>query len=297
MNFELKLKNLINEINEALNFYLKENVEKNIYEPMQYSVDAGGKRFRPILLLSIIEAFKKDKKNGLVFASAIEFIHTYSLIHDDLPALDNDELRRGLPTCHIKFDEATAILAGDSFLNLAFEIMSQFIKENFEYKYINAMFEISKASGSRGMIGGQVADMYAENNEISKEQLLYIHENKTGKLICASIIVGAIIAELPENIINKLKNIGYKLGIAFQIKDDILDIEGNKEILGKNVLSDVKNNKTTYISLNGIEKAKKDYEDLSNQVLNELEELNLKNEFIYEYIKKLINREKWDKGK
>lgn len=292
MYFELKLKELICEIDEALNYYLEKYVEKNIYIPMKYSIDAGGKRFRPILLLSIIDAFKKDKKEGIAFASAIEFIHTYSLIHDDLPAMDNDDLRRGMPTCHIKFDEATAILAGDAFLNLAFEIMSDYIKENFEHKYIEAMFEIANASGSKGMIGGQVADMYAENNEISKEELLYIHENKTGKIILASIIAGAKIANLPEETIKKLKGIGYKLGIAFQIKDDILDIEGNKEILGKNTLSDIKNNKTTYISLNGIEKAKEDYNYLSNQVLIGLEELNLKNEFIYLYIKKLINREK-----
>ncbi|MDE6357603.1 MAG: polyprenyl synthetase family protein, partial [Eubacteriales bacterium] len=259
---------------------------------MKYSVNAGGKRFRPILFLSIIDSFKKDYKKGIPFAISIEFIHTYSLIHDDLPAMDNDDFRRGMPTCHKKFDEATAILSGDAFLNMAFEIMSEHIKENFEKKYIEAMFEIAKASGSRGMIGGQVADIFAENKQISKEELLYIHENKTGKLITASIISGAILSNANIEEIEQLKKIGYKLGLAFQIKDDILDITGNEDIIGKPIFSDIKNNKTTYVSINGLEKAKKDYKMLSEEVLLGLKKLNFENEFIYKYIEKLINREK-----
>lgn len=292
MEFELKLNKIINEINENLNIYLEKYAEKNIIEPMKYSVNAGGKRFRPLLVLLTIDAFNKDYKIAIPFALAIEFIHTYSLIHDDLPAMDNDNLRRGIPTCHIKFDEATAILAGDALLNIAFEVMLQSIKEDFQEKYINVMCEIAKASGSRGMIGGQVADMYAENNEISEEQLLYIHENKTGKLITASIISGAIIAEATNKQIEALREISYKLGIAFQIKDDILDITGNEEILGKPTLSDIKNNKTTYVSINGLEKAKEDYNNLSKEVLLDLEKLNFKDKLIYKYIEKLINRDK-----
>ncbi|MDE6181967.1 MAG: polyprenyl synthetase family protein [Eubacteriales bacterium] len=292
MEFELKLNHLVKEINENLNFYLEKNAEKNIYEPMQYSVNAGGKRFRPILFLSIIDAFGKDYKDYIPFAVSIEFIHTYSLIHDDLPAMDNDDFRRGMPTCHKKFGEAMGILAGDALLNIAFEIMTEYINENFEKKYVKAMLEIAKASGSRGMIGGQVADIFAENNEISKEELLYIHENKTGKLIMASIISGAIISNANEKEIEKLKEIGYKLGIAFQIQDDILDITGKQDIIGKPILSDVKNNKTTYVSINGLEKANKDYKKLSEEALLGLKELNFENKFIYKYISKLINREK-----
>lgn len=292
MNFKSQLENLINLINLNLNYYLEKNVELNILNPLKYSVNAGGKRFRPILLLSTLQAFNKNMEIGMAFASAIEFIHTYSLIHDDLPAMDNDDMRRGLPTCHIKFDEATAILAGDALLNLAFEIMTQYIKNNFEYKYINAMNEIVVASGSKGMIGGQVLDIYAEKNQISADELLYIHKNKTGKIISASIIAGAIIADAPTEKIKILKKISEKLGLAFQIKDDILDLEGNKELLGKNTLSDLKNNKTTYISLNGLEKAKNDYYNLSNEVLQGLKEIGFENYFIYQYIKNLINREK-----
>lgn len=292
MNFKSQLENLINLINLNLNYYLEKNVELNILNPLKYSVNAGGKRFRPILLLSTLQAFNKNMEIGMAFASAIEFIHTYSLIHDDLPAMDNDDMRRGLPTCHIKFDEATAILAGDALLNLAFEIMTQYIKNNFEYKYINAMNEIVVASGSKGMIGGQVLDIYAEKNQISADELLYIHKNKTGKIISASIIAGAIIADAPTEKIKILKKISEKLGLAFQIKDDILDLEGNKELLGKNTLSDLKNNKTTYISLNGLEKAKNDYYNLSNEVLQGLKEIGFENYFIYQYIKNLIDREK-----
>lgn len=292
MEFDLKFKNLLDEINYSINFYLEKNLESNIYKPIKYSVNAGGKRVRPILLLAIMDAFKKDFKDAMPFAAAIELIHTYSLIHDDLPAMDNDDFRRGLPTCHKKFGEATAILAGDALLNLAFEIMTLHIKENFHKKYVDAMFEIAISAGSRGMIGGQVADMFAENKQISKEQLLYIHENKTAKLITASIVSGAILAELDFEKIEKLKEIGYNIGLAFQIQDDILDIVGNPKILGKPILSDLKNNKTTYVSINGLEKAKQDYKDISNEILLSLEKLNLENEFIYSFIKKLINREK-----
>lgn len=292
MEFDLKFKNLLDEINYNINFYLEKNLESNIYEPIKYSVNAGGKRVRPILLLAIMDAFKKDFKDAMPFAVAIELIHTYSLIHDDLPAMDNDDFRRGIPTCHKKFGEATAILAGDALLNLAFEIMTLQIKENFHKKYVDAMLEIAVSAGSRGMIGGQVADMFAENKQISKEQLLYIHENKTAKLITASIVSGAILAELDFKQIEKLKEIGYNLGLAFQIQDDILDIIGNPEILGKPILSDLKNNKTTYVSINGLQKAQQDYKDISNDILLSLEKLNLKNEFIYSFIQKLINREK-----
>lgn len=290
--FEQHMKKMFDDINESLDFYLKKFCAVNTYAPIKYSVNAGGKRVRPILLLATFSAFENNYEDALVFASAIEFIHTYSLIHDDLPSMDNDDFRRGLPTCHKKFGEANAILAGDGLLNLAFEIMIDKIKNNFDFKYILAIDEIAKSSGTRGIIGGQVADLYYENKKISEKDLRYIHENKTAKLIIASIKVGAILAKVPNNVLESLEKIAYNLGIAFQIKDDILDIVGNEKILGKPILSDVKNQKNTYVSLYGLEKSKEDYFKFSNQVIFELENLDLQEKFIYNYIKNLINRQK-----
>ncbi len=281
---------MINIVNTEILSYLNKYASKEMYEPMEYSLKAGGKRFRPIIMLLMCEAISGSYKDAIPFAVAMECIHTYSLIHDDLPSMDNDDLRRGMPTCHIKFDEATAILAGDGLLNIAFEIMLDKLKSNFEKKYLDAISCIANASGTNGMIKGQVLDIKAENKKISEKELFEIYENKTGKLILASIRVGAIIGGANNEQLKIIEDLAYKLGIAFQIQDDILDIEGDQQKIGKPINSDIKNNKSTYVSIYGMEKAKQDYKLLSKEVLENLKNLNLEEKSIYNYIKNLIDR-------
>lgn len=291
MEFLEEMNCLIEDINNYLDEYIEKYSGKYMYDPIIYSVNSGGKRFRPILLLSMAESFSGNYKDAIPFAVAIECIHTYSLIHDDLPSMDNDDFRRGLPTCHKKFDEATAILAGDGLLNMAFEIMIDKIKQDLNIKYLTAMAEIAKSAGTKGMISGQFLDIVSENKIISQDDLFEIYENKTGKLIIASIKAGAVIGGAPSEILKKLEKIAYNIGIAFQIKDDILDLTGDLEKLGKPIMSDVKNQKSTYVSINGLEKSKNYYEYLSNKVLIELSNIGFQEKFIYKYIKMLIHRE------
>lgn len=290
MNSLDKKNDMINIINDEILKYLKKYSGEEMYEPMEYSLKAGGKRFRPMIMLLMCEALSGCYKDAIPFAVGIECIHTYSLIHDDLPSMDNDDLRRGLPTCHIKFDEATAVLAGDGLLNIAFEIMLDKLKNSFEKKYLDAIYCIAISSGTNGMIKGQALDIKAEGKKISKNELFDIYENKTGKIILSSMKSGAIIGGANEEQLSIVEDIAYKLGIAFQIQDDILDIEGEQEKIGKPVNSDLKNNKSTYVSMYGIEKAKNDYMELSSQVLQNLEKLGVKDKGIYHYIKSLINR-------
>lgn len=285
-----KKNDVIDIINDEILKYLKKYSGKEMYEPMEYSLKAGGKRFRPMIMLLTCEALSGCYKDAIPFAVGIECIHTYSLIHDDLPSMDNDDLRRGLPTCHIKFDEATAVLAGDGLLNIAFEIMLDKLKNSFEKKYLDAIYCIAISSGTNGMIKGQALDIKAEGKKISENELFDIYENKTGKIILASMKSGAIIGGANEEQLSIVEDIAYKLGIAFQIQDDILDIEGEQEKIGKPINSDLKNNKSTYVSMYGIEKAKNNYMELSSQVLQNLEKLGVKDKCIYHYIKSLINR-------
>lgn len=290
MNSLDKKNDMVNIINDEILKYLKKYSGEEMYEPMEYSLKAGGKRFRPMIMLLMCEALSGCYKDAIPFAVGIECIHTYSLIHDDLPSMDNDDLRRGLPTCHIKFDEATAVLAGDGLLNIAFEIMLDKLKNSFEKKYLDAIYCIAISSGTNGMIKGQALDIKAEGKKISKNELFDIYENKTGKIILSSMKSGAIIGGANEEQLSIVEDIAYKLGIAFQIQDDILDIEGEQEKIGKPINSDLKNNKSTYVSMYGIEKAKNDYMELSSQVLQNLEKLGVKDKGIYHYIKSLINR-------
>ncbi len=290
MNSLDKKNDMVNIINDEILKYLKKYSGEEMYEPMEYSLKAGGKRFRPMIMLLMCEALSGCYKDAIPFAVGIECIHTYSLIHDDLPSMDNDDLRRGLPTCHIKFDEATAVLAGDGLLNIAFEIMLDKLKNSFEKKYLDAIYCIAISSGTNGMIKGQALDIKAEGKKISKNELFDIYENKTGKIILSSMKSGAIIGGANEEQLSIVEDIAYKLGIAFQIQDDILDIEGEQEKIGKPINSDLKNNKSTYVSMYGIEKAKNDYVELSSQVLQNLEKLGVKDKGIYHYIKSLINR-------
>ena len=284
---------IFNFINDEILKYLKKYSGEEMYEPMKYCIQAGGKRFRPMVLLLTSQAFCNNYENAVPFAVALECIHTYSLIHDDLPSIDNDDIRRGKPTCHKKFDEATAILAGDGLLNISFEIMLDKLKNSFDNKYIDVIQCIALSAGTKGMIAGQVLDIKAEGNKnISSQELFKIYENKTGKLILASMKCGAIIGNANEEQLKIVEDIAYKLGIAFQIQDDILDIEGNQDEIGKPIKSDLKNDKSTYVSIYGLKKAKKDYQILSQEVLEGLEKLGFKEKNIYNYIKDLINRKK-----
>lgn len=256
MNFNEQMTEYISLINEKLNEYVpeKNNLQNSIYEAMRYSILAGGKRIRPVLSLGVCQMLGGDIKDAVPFACAIECIHTYSLIHDDLPCMDNDDLRRGRPTNHKVFGEATALLAGDSLLNLAFEIMSS---ANYDSeKIVKIIKTVSNLSGTEGMIGGQVVDLlYEETNDANIEILEYIHKHKTGALICASALIGAICGDATDTEKERIIEFSSNLGLAFQIKDDILDFIGDESLLGKPIGSDRENNKTTFVTLMGIDKA------------------------------------------
>jgi geranylgeranyl diphosphate synthase type II len=245
---------------------LRESVQtietpESLAKSMLYSLEAGGKRIRPLLLFAVIEAFGKDPEIGKDAAAAIEMVHTYSLIHDDLPSMDDDDLRRGKPTNHKVFGEATAILAGDALLthsfNLLAEIRDEYASPNVK---LNLISGLSKAAGASGMVGGQAADMEGEGKQLSIEQLEYIHINKTGKLLEYSILAGAEIAGASEEQKSVLSQFAYHIGLAFQIRDDILDLEGSEELIGKPVGSDTENEKSTYPALLGLEGAKETLE-------------------------------------
>ncbi|NLP00393.1 MAG: polyprenyl synthetase family protein [Clostridiaceae bacterium] len=247
--------------------------EKKIYEAMKYSLMAGGKRIRPVLSLAVCNLLNGDIKEVLPFAGAIELIHTYSLIHDDIPCMDNDDYRRGKPTNHKVFGEAMAVLAGDGLLNLAFEIMlRETIKgDNKNFSRLKTAYMISTSSGVKGMIGGQVIDMESEKTAISYDVLCQMHRKKTGALIRASVLAPAILLDAGKDIVDKLENYAENIGLAFQIKDDILDFEGDSKIVGKSTGSDTVNNKSTFVSILGIEKAK---ELLRTSVENAVNALN-----------------------
>ena len=246
--------------------------EKKLIESMKYSVQAGGKRLRPILFLETIKLLNKNPFDFIEIACAIEMIHTYSLIHDDLPAMDNDSLRRGKPTNHVVFGEATAILAGDGLLNLAHEIMIAFVSKKLTKNNINGINIISKAAGINGMIAGQAVDIESEGKSIDIDTMKFIHSNKTGALIEASIVAAAIMSDADDTKITALKTYAKYIGLAFQITDDILDIEGNEAELGKKIGSDEINDKATYPKYFGLEKSK---EYAKNTITNAIESLNV----------------------
>lgn len=255
-----ELRYFLKEIKETIEEQLPRHIEKIdapkiLKDAMVYSLNAGGKRVRPALLLATLKSFGKPLEEGYDIACAIEMIHTYSLIHDDLPAMDNDDLRRGKPTNHKVFGEAMAILAGDALFTYSFELIATIHGVGPEKKLL-LVKEIAKASGPEGMVGGQVADMEGENKTLSIEELMYIHEHKTGDLLSASIISGAIIAGASTNDLTNLKKFAKELGLMFQIKDDILDVEGDAETIGKPIGSDDDNNKSTYPNLLGLDGAK-----------------------------------------
>jgi len=275
MNFKVYLKKQQKFIDDYLKSYLaskKTNScfpEKHLYKAMRYSLMAGGKRLRPILAIASYETVGGKSKNILPVAASLELIHTYSLIHDDLPAMDNDDFRRSKPTNHRVFGEAIAILAGDALLTDAFGMV---IRTPVRPQIlINVLKELTYACGHQGMVGGQAADIIFEDKKINERELLYIHTHKTGVLIRASVRIGAIIAEAPPDILSSLTKYGEKIGLAYQITDDILDITGTKKELGKSTGADALRGKNTYPSVFGLEKSKSIAEGLIEESLEALE--------------------------
>ncbi len=248
-----------------------------LYESMKYSLSAGGKRVRPVLLLAACDFCGGNVEEALPYACAIEYIHNYSLIHDDMPCMDNDELRRGQPTNHIVFGEAMATLAGDGLQAAAFEIMNRDMLLYFDdpdalKRRISAAYEISKGSGCRGMVAGQVADMEAEDRNCSGEMLDYIHITKTAALIIAAVRAGAHLGNADDEVLGKLTTYAENLGLAFQICDDILDVEGQEEEMGKKSGVDAINKKATYPSIYGLEKSKDRLRELTDMAIEPLKE-------------------------
>lgn len=262
-----------------------------IVDAMRYSLLAGGKRLRPIFAIMASELFSGKEEEVLPFACSIEMIHTYSLIHDDLPAMDNDDLRRGKPTSHKVFGEGFAVLAGDALLNYAFETMSGVIMEDNRPEYARAMNVVSKASGIRGMIGGQCIDLFSENREIDLETLKNMHAKKTGALITASLAVGAIIAGATEEDIKNIMEFGDLIGLAFQIADDMLDVSGSEEKMGKCVNKDAAIHKSNFISFYGMDKSGQIAWELIETAKQKLQRYGGRGKYLCELADFIINRD------
>lgn len=294
MDFKLELKQKISEVEEIIKKYLpkEEGLQKTVIEAMNYSVLAGGKRLRPILMRETYNMFGGKSEVIEPFMVAMEMLHTYSLVHDDLPAMDNDMYRRGKKTTHAVYGEAMGILAGDGLLNLSFETAIKAFAFDFSEKTVNALKTFATKAGIYGMIGGQVVDVESENKEISIETINFIHKLKCGALIESSMLIGAILAGATAEEQEKICQVGSNVGVAFQIQDDILDVTSSLEVLGKATGSDAKNNKCTYVSIKGIEQAKKDVEYLSNNATQILKSLKYENVFLENLIFELIHREK-----
>ena len=299
MNYkELKIEK-VQQIEQLLKEYLPEKTgyQKEIMDAMEYSVMAGGKRLRPMLMRETYSLFAdKDSDDKIVepFMAAIEMIHTYSLVHDDLPAMDNDEYRRGRKTTHVVYGEAMGILAGDALLNFAIETEAKTFSMFQEKSLLigKALQVFAKKAGIYGMIGGQVVDVTSVGQRLSKEVLDFIYELKTSALIESAMMIGAILAGAGDKDIEKIETIAKNVGIAFQIQDDILDVTSTAEVLGKPILSDEKNEKTTYVTLVGIEKAREYVESISNEAISLLGEFASTNSFLEKLLKELIHREK-----
>ena len=270
--------------------------QKTVFQAMNYSVLAGGKRIRPILMLETYKLFGGSNKAIESFVAAIELIHTYSLVHDDLPAMDDDELRRGKLTTHAKFGEAMGVLAGDGLLNYAFEIALDTLDETKgadNRAVIRSLKVLAKKAGIYGMIGGQVVDVEAEKQYgISKNRLDFIYELKTGALIEATMMIGAILGGATDEEVEQIEDVAKKIGLAFQIQDDVLDVIGETETIGKSVGSDEKNQKATYVVFEGLEKAKQEEADLTDDAIAILQELPYENPFLTELLRWMVLRDK-----
>lgn len=263
-------------------------------EAMEYSLMAGGKRLRPMLMRETCRLFGEEPEILKPFMAALEMIHTYSLVHDDLPAMDNDEYRRGKKTTHVVYGEAMAILAGDALLTYAFETAAKALDIEPQNPGIGKAIRILSAkAGIYGMVGGQTVDVESENTcDMTKEKLDFIYRLKTSALIEASMMIGAVLAGATGSEQKIVEEVASKVGLAFQIQDDILDVTSTMEVLGKPIGSDEKNHKSTYVTYEGIEKAKQDVADLSEKAIAQMETLVVKNEFLTELLRYLISREK-----
>lgn len=296
MNFKEQREHKVQEIEAILRQYLpkQEGPQKKIMEAMEYSLLAGGKRLRPMLMSEVYKLLGGTSKIIEPFMAAIEMIHTYSLVHDDLPAMDNDEYRRGRKTTHIVYGEGMGILAGDALLNYAFETASEaFEKEpSMSYEIGTAIRILSQKSGVYGMIGGQVVDIESSGKKIPLETLQFIFELKTSALIEASMMIGAVLAKAEKETVDKIEQIAKNIGIAFQIQDDVLDVTSTSEELGKPTHSDEKNEKTTYVTLKGLDTAKEEVRLISEEALHLLSGLNGENTFLEALMRALIVRKK-----
>lgn len=295
MNFNEQREQKVMEIERVLRRYLpkEEGYQKLIMEAMEYNLMAGGKRLRPMMMQETYKMFGGNSKIIEPFMAALEMIHTYSLVHDDLPSMDNDDYRRGRKTTHIVYGEGMAVLTGDALLNYAFETAGKAFDMEPEQSYLigKAMQILGKKAGIYGMIGGQVVDVESAGAQIDHQVIRFIYELKTCALIEAAMMIGAVLAGASDEEVAELENIARKVGMAFQIQDDILDITSTNEVLGKPVHSDEKNEKTTYVTLAGYEKAKEEVERLSIEAILELENLHKQNSYLMCLIEKLIHRE------
>ena len=299
MNFKEMLEIKTKRAEAVLEKYMpgESSYQKQVIEAMNYSVLAGGKRLRPILMEESFLLFGGQGELIEPFMAALEMIHNYSLVHDDLPAMDNDEYRRGRETTWKVYGDGMAVLAGDGLLNLAFETAAgAFDLARTDKEFIRAACAIrvlGRKSGIYGMIGGQAADIMAESGaEVTEDMLLFIHENKTAALIQAALMIGAILAGADVSDVEKIEHVAYNIGIAFQIQDDILDITSTTEVLGKPVGSDERNQKLTYVTLHGLEKSREEVQRLSTEALEVLDSFTRRNEFLKELVKSLVTREK-----
>lgn len=327
MNWENEQEEKVRRIEELIQVYLpkEEGCQHTASEAMNYSILAGGKRLRPLMMYETYRMYAKDGDVAAArlgdriiapFMAAIEMIHTYSLVHDDLPAMDNDEYRRGRKTTHVVYGEAMAILAGDGLLTHAFAAAAKAFEELDDAEAVGWAVEaadceitpaqadivrrrigraigiLAEKAGIDGMLGGQCVDVEAEKrgDTVTMEQLLFIHEKKTAALIQSSLMIGAVLAGAPEADIERLERVGRHVGVAFQIRDDILDVEGSLEELGKQTGSDAKNDKATYVTLAGMEQAKRDVERISGAARAELADLSVQNEFLSELIRRMVYR-------
>lgn len=295
MEMREELKKRTGEVESIVDSYLpaEEGYQKTIFEAMNYSVRAGGKRLRPMLMEETYHLFGGTEKAVEPFMAAMEMIHTSSLIHDDLPCMDNDELRRGLPTTWKKFGYDMAVLAGDALMIYAFETASRaFAMTRYPDRAARAIQVLAEKTGIYGMIGGQVVDVQLTGKPVPQEKLDFIYRLKTGALLEASMMIGAILGGASADEVKCVEEIASAVGLAFQIQDDILDVTSTSEALGKPVLSDEKNQKTTYVTLVGLEQAKKNVEEISARAVSLLKELPGNNAFLENLIVMLVERKK-----
>lgn len=295
MNFKEILDARTEEVFQVVEKYLPpvEGHQATVLSAMDYSVRAGGKRLRPMLMEETYRLFGGEGKEIEPFMAAIEMIHTSSLIHDDLPCMDNDTLRRGLPTAWVKFGYDMAVLAGDGLLMYSMETAAKALSMTDRPDLIaRCMGILAEKTGIYGMIGGQTLDVELSGKPVSREQLDFIYRLKTGALVEASMVIGAILGRADEKEIKLVEKMASAIGLAFQIQDDILDVTSNEGVLGKPVLSDEKNHKTTYVTLEGMNKAKQDVERISEEAVSCLHELSGENQFLEDLIRMLVNREK-----